>query len=51
MLQAEQLAFSALTLSVMVGDTRVMGWLIAGVVDCLVMNLTDLEADSQKSDD
>jgi hypothetical protein len=51
MLQAEQLAFSSLTLSVMVGDTRVMGWLIAGLVDGFVTNLTDLDADSQKSGD
>jgi hypothetical protein len=51
MLQAEQLAFRALTLIVALGDTRVMGWLIAGLVDCLVMNLTDLDADSQKSGD
>ena len=51
MLQAEQLAFRALTLIVVLGDTMVMGWLIAGLVDGLVMNLTDLDADSQKSGD
>ena len=49
MLQAEQLAFRALTLIVVVGDTIVMGWLIAVLVDCLVMNLTDLDACSQES--
>ena len=47
MLQAEQLAFKALTLIVVVGDTMVMDWLIAVLVDGLVMNLTDLYADSQ----
>ena len=51
MLQAEQLAFRALTLIVVVGDTMVMGWLIAVLVDGLVMNLTDLDADSQENDD
>ena len=51
MLQAEQLAFRALTLIVVLGDTMVMGWLIAGLVDGLVMNLTDLHADSQRSVD
>ncbi len=51
MLQAEQLAFKALTLIVVVGDTMLMGWLIAVLVDGLVMNLTDLDADSQESDD
>ena len=51
MLQAEQLAFRALTLIVVVGDTMVMGWLIAGLVGGLVMNLTDLYADGQESDD
>jgi hypothetical protein len=51
MLQAEQLAFRALTLIVVVGDTMVMGWLITVLVDGLVMNLTDLYADSQESDD
>ena len=49
MLQAEQLAFRALTLIVEVGDTIVVGWLIAAFVDCLVMNLTDLDACSQES--
>ena len=47
MLQAEQLALRALTLIVVVGDTMLMGWLIAVLVDGLVMNLTDLCADSQ----
>jgi hypothetical protein len=51
MLQAEQLAFRALTLIVVVGDTMVMGWLITVLVDGLVMNLTDLDADSQESHD
>ena len=51
MLQAEQLAFSALTLSVVVGDTMVMGWLIAVLVDGLIMNLTDFDANSQGGDD
>ena len=51
MLQAEQLTFRALTLIVVVGDTMVMGWLITVLVDGLVMNLTDLDADSQESDD
>ena len=51
MLQAEQLAFRALTLIVVVGDTIVMGWLIAVLVDGLVINLTDLDASSQESND
>jgi hypothetical protein len=51
MLHAEQLAFRALTLIVVVGDTMVMGWLIAVLAEGLVMNLTDLDADSQESDD
>jgi hypothetical protein len=51
MLQAEQLAFRALTLIVVVGDTMVMGWLITVLVDGLVINLTDLDADSQENDD
>ncbi len=51
MLQAEQLAFRALTLIVVVGDTLVMGWLITVLVDGLVINLTDLDADSQENDD
>ncbi len=51
MLQAEQLAFKALTLIVVVGDTMLMGWLIAVLVDGLVINLTDLDASSQESND
>jgi hypothetical protein len=51
MLQAEQLAFKALTLIVVVGDTMLMGWLIAVLVDGLVMNLTYLATDSQERND
>jgi hypothetical protein len=51
MLQAEQLAFKALTLIVVVGDTMLMGWLIAVLVDGLVMNLTYLDTDSQERND
>jgi hypothetical protein len=32
-------------------DMMVMGWLITVLVDGLVMNLTDLDADSQESHD
>jgi flagellar biosynthesis protein FliQ len=49
MLQAEQLAFSALTLIFMVGDPMVMGSLISGLIHGFLMNLTDLYADSQAS--
>jgi len=51
MLQAEQLAFKALTLIVVIGNTMAMGWLIAGPADGLVRNLTDLDSDSQRSTD
>ena len=51
MLQAEQLALRALTLIVVVGDTMLMDWLIAVLVDGLVMNLTYLDTDSQEPHD
>lgn len=51
MLQAEQLALRALTLIVVVGDTMLMDWLIAVLVDGLVMNLTYLDTDSQERHD
>jgi hypothetical protein len=51
MLQAEQLALRALTLIFVLGDPIVIGCLIAGLVDGLVMNLTYLDADSQGSVD
>ena len=47
MLQAEQLAFSALTLIFMVGDPRVMGSLISGAIQGFLTNLTDLHDHSQ----
>ncbi len=48
MLQAEQLAFRALTLIVVVGDTMLLGWLFAVLVVGLLMNLTYLDTDSQE---
>ncbi len=50
MLQAEQLAFRAPILIVVAVDTMAIGWLIAVLVGSLVINLTDLGANSQDGD-